>query len=75
MTPLPPNHCHPPALEHAARTFSHAWKPALARIATDAGSGFLDPETGTAVLKMGLTQLLLYYSRFLEIVKHAYGRF
>lgn len=64
----------PDYVQTLARDFSNAWEPLLAKINKDVIASFSNFKNGTQVLKMCFTQLLLYYTRFQEIVKKTWRR-
>jgi len=60
------------AMEHLLRSFHDTWRPGVESINRDVMKSFADLKLGMDILKQVLTQLLLYYTRFLDLVKQAY---
>ena len=60
------------AMEHLLRTFFDTWKQGIEAINRDVIKSFANFHLGQDILKQVLTQLLLYYTRFLDLVKTAY---
>jgi len=50
------------------------WKGAIEAIHRDVVQSFANFNLGKEILKQVLTQLLLYYTRFLDLLKHAHPR-
>jgi len=57
-----------------AATFAATWRDALVRVNADVLRLFANFVNGVEVLKQVLTQLLLYYTRFQEIVRKAWKK-
>lgn len=62
------------AMDALVRDFAATWKDAIEAIYRDVLDFFSDLRNGNEILKQVLTQLLLYYTRFQEIIKKAWGR-
>ena len=54
--------------------FAATWKSGIESINQDVLEYFANFKNGMAILKQALTQLLLYYTRFQEIIKQAWSR-
>ncbi|KAH8054610.1 hypothetical protein JL721_10389 [Aureococcus anophagefferens] len=63
-----------PLVERLTRDFAATWKNAILQVNSDVLSYFANFVNGMEVLKQVLTQLLLYYTRFQEIVRKAWRR-
>ena len=61
-------------MEHLLRAFHDSWKAGIEAINRDVIKSFANFHLGQDLLKQVLTQLLLYYTRFLDLVKSAYPR-
>jgi len=61
-------------MEHLLRSFHDTWKQGIESIHRDVVKSFPNLQVGMEVLKQVLTQMLLYYTRFLDLVKEAYPR-
>ena len=59
-------------MEHLARSFYDTWKKGIDDINRDVIKSFANFHLGQDVLKQVLTQLLLYYTRFLDLVRAVY---
>eukprot|EP00965_Chrysotila_dentata_P188888 6173002-Pleurochrysis_carterae.AAC.1 len=59
-------------METLLRNFHDTWKAAIEKINDDVLRSFASFKLGMDILKQVLTQLLLYYTRFLDIVKQTY---
>ena len=59
-------------MEHLLRQFFDNWKAGIEAINKDVIKSFANFHLGQDILKQVLTQLLLYYTRFLDLVKSAY---
>ena len=59
-------------MEHLLRSFYDTWKKGIEAINRDVIKSFANFHLGQDILKQVLTQLLLYYTRFLDLVKKAY---
>jgi len=59
-------------MEHLLRVFYDTWRGGIEAINRDVIKSFANFHLGQDILKQVLTQLLLYYTRFLDIVKSAY---
>ena len=62
------------AVEGLVRDFAATWKSAIEAIYHDMLDYFSDLRNGMEILKQVLTQLLLYYTRFQDIIKKAWAR-
>ena len=60
------------AMENLLKTFHDGWKAGIEGINRDVLKSFANFKLGMDLLKQVLTQLLLYYTRFLDLVKHAH---
>ena len=60
------------AMEHLTREFYDKWKAGIEAIHRDVVQSFSNFKLGMDILKQVLTQLLLYYTRFLDLVKQAF---
>jgi len=56
-------------MEHLLRSFHESWKTGIESIHRDVVKSFPNLTVGMDVLKQVLTQMLLYYTRFLDLVK------
>lgn len=56
-------------VESLIREFSSSWKPAIEQINRNVLSYFSNFRNGMEILKQVLTQLLLYYTRFQDIIR------
>jgi hypothetical protein len=56
------------------REFASSWRTGIQQINDDVLSFFANFRNGMEILKQVLTQLLLYYGRFQEIIKRAFVR-
>ena len=61
-------------VDRLTRDFAATWKNAISRVNEDVLTLFASFVNGMEVLKQVLTQLLLYYTRFQEIVRRAWRR-
>jgi hypothetical protein len=60
--------------EQLVREFAASWKAGIEGIYRDVMAYFANFKNGMEILKQVLTQLLLYYTRFQEILKKAWPR-
>lgn len=60
------------AMEVLLRSFHDTWQAGIEAINRDVMKSFANLKLGMEILKQVLTQLLLYYTRFLDLVKQAY---
>ena len=60
------------AMEHLLRSFHETWRAGIEAINRDVMKSFANLTLGMEILKQVLTQLLLYYTRFLDLVKSAF---
>jgi len=60
------------AMQHLLRSFHDTWQAGIESINRDVMKSFANLKLGMEILKQVLTQLLLYYTRFLDLVKQAY---
>uniref|UniRef100_A0A7S2BKB8 Vacuolar protein sorting-associated protein 52 homolog n=2 Tax=Octactis speculum TaxID=3111310 RepID=A0A7S2BKB8_9STRA len=60
--------------ENLVRDFSSGWKSGIEAINQDILDYFSNFRNGMEILKQALTQLLLYYTRFQDILKKTWGR-
>ena len=56
------------------RDFGATWKMKIEQINTNVMSYFMNLRNGMEILKQVLTQLLLYYTRFQDIIRKAWKR-
>lgn len=56
------------------REFAQSWRQGIQQINDDVMAYFANFRNGMEILKQVLTQLLLYYSRFQDIIKRAWSR-
>ena len=61
-------------VEGLVREFSSAWKTGIQQINDDVLNYFANFRNGMEILKQVLTQLLLYYTRFQDIIKKSFAR-
>uniref|UniRef100_K3WUL5 Vacuolar protein sorting-associated protein 52 A n=1 Tax=Globisporangium ultimum (strain ATCC 200006 / CBS 805.95 / DAOM BR144) TaxID=431595 RepID=K3WUL5_GLOUD len=61
-------------LEKIVREFASTWKSGIEKMNGNIMKYFSNFRNGMEILKQVLTQLLLYYTRFIEIVKKSYQR-
>ena len=61
-------------VERVARDFAENWQQALDEVNRDVIVHFASFVNGMEILKQALKQLLLYYSRFTEIIRKAWRR-
>lgn len=59
-------------MEHLFSSFHDTWKQGIERIHRDVVKSFPNLTVGMDVLKQVLTQMLLYYTRLLDLVKEAF---
>ena len=64
-----PSDVNAQVVEMLIREFSSSWKPAIEQINRNVLSYFSNFRNGMEILKQVLTQLLLYYTRFQEIIR------
>lgn len=62
------------AIEKIVREFASTWKSGIEKMNGNIMKFFSNFRNGMEILKQVLTQLLLYYTRFIEIVKKSYQR-
>ena len=67
-TPLD-QHVKPGSVEKLVKDFAGTWKQGIEAINANVMNYFPNFKTGMEILKQVLTQLLLYYQRFLDIVQ------
>ena len=60
-------------VENLVSEFSSTWRSGIAGINRDVLSFFSDFRNGTEILKQVLTQLLLYYTRFQDIIRKVWS--
>lgn len=60
--------------EQLVRDFAATWKSGIESINQDVLDFFSNFRNGMEILKLVLTQLLLYYTRFQDLIKRAWGR-
>jgi len=60
-------------VENLVSEFSSTWRAGIAGINRDVLSFFSDFRNGTEILKQVLTQLLLYYTRFQDIIRKVWS--
>lgn len=61
-------------LERIVREFAGSWKSGIEKMNSNVMTYFSNFRNGMEILKQVLTQLLLYYTRFVELVKRSYGQ-
>lgn len=61
-------------IEKIVREFASTWKSGIEKMNGNIMKYFSNFRNGMEILKQVLTQLLLYYTRFVEIVKRSYGQ-
>jgi len=61
-------------VEKIVRDFAATWKQGIERMNGDVLRFFANFRNGMEILKLVLTQLLLYYTRFVEVVKRSFDR-
>lgn len=61
-------------IETLVREFAANWRSGIQQINEDVLKYFADFRNGTEILKQVLTQLLLYYTRFQDIIKKVFTR-
>lgn len=61
-------------VEKIVRDFAATWKLGIERMNGDVLRFFANFRNGMEILKLVLTQLLLYYTRFVEVVKRSFDR-
>ncbi|KAG1704106.1 hypothetical protein DVH05_006118 [Phytophthora capsici] len=61
-------------IEKIVREFAATWKAGIEKMNSNVMTYFANFRNGMEILKQVLTQLLLYYTRFVEIVKRSYQR-
>jgi len=59
-------------MEHLLRTFFDTWKVGIEAINRDVIKSFANFHLGQDILKQVLMQLLLYYTRFLDLIEKLY---
>jgi hypothetical protein len=62
------------ACEALVRDFSANWRAGIQQINDDVLKYFANFRNGMEILKQVLTQLLLYYTRFQDLIKKSFGR-
>ena len=60
---------NPQVVESLIREFSSGWKAAIEQINRNVLSYFSNFRNGMEILKQVLTQLLLYYTRFQDVIR------
>jgi hypothetical protein len=63
-----------PSHDLQVRDFASNWRPGIEQINNDVLAHFAALRNGMEILKQVLTQLLLYYTRFQDVIKKAYTR-
>ena len=61
-------------VESLVRDFASSWRTGITMINDDVLAYFSNFANGTEILKQVLTQLLLYYTRFQDIIKKSWTR-
>lgn len=61
-------------IEKIVREFAATWKAGIEKMNGNVMTYFSNFRNGMEILKQVLTQLLLYYTRFVEIIKRSYQR-
>ena len=61
-------------VEGLVRDFAHSWKSGIEAIYQNVLEYFSNFRNGMEILKQVLTQLLLYYTRFQDLIRKAWGR-
>ncbi|TMW62995.1 hypothetical protein Poli38472_005613 [Pythium oligandrum] len=61
-------------IERIVREFAATWKSGIEKMNSNIMKYFSNFRNGMEILKQVLTQLLLYYTRFVEIIKKSYQR-
>ncbi|KAI9913745.1 hypothetical protein PsorP6_005117 [Peronosclerospora sorghi] len=61
-------------IEVIVRDFAATWKAGIEKMNSNVMTYFSNFRNGMEILKQVLTQLLLYYTRFVEIIKRSYQR-
>lgn len=61
-------------IEKIVREFAATWKAGIEKMNGNVMTFFANFRNGMEILKQVLTQLLLYYTRFVETVKRSYQR-
>lgn len=61
-------------VEGLVREFASAWRSGIQQINDDVLAYFANFRNGMEILKQVLTQLLLYYTRFQDLIKRCYAR-
>uniref|UniRef100_A0A7S1B6C6 Vps52 C-terminal domain-containing protein n=1 Tax=Corethron hystrix TaxID=216773 RepID=A0A7S1B6C6_9STRA len=64
----------PHVVEGLLRDFAATWKKTIERINRNVLSYFSSFRNGMEILKQALTQLLLYYTRFQDVIRKAYRK-
>lgn len=62
------------ACEALVRDFATNWRAGIQQINDDVLKYFANFRNGMEILKQVLTQLLLYYTRFQDLIKKSFGR-
>lgn len=62
------------ACEVLVREFASNWRTGIQQINDDVLKYFANFRNGMEILKQVLTQLLLYYTRFQDLIKRSFGR-
>jgi hypothetical protein len=61
-------------VESLVKDFTSTWKVGIQKINDDVMAYFANFKSGTEILKQVLTQLLLYYTRFQDIIKKSWAK-
>lgn len=61
-------------VEGLVKDFSSTWRSGIQQINDDVITYFANIRSGTEILKQVLTQLLLYYTRFQDIIKKSWSK-
>ena len=59
-------------IESLVRHFGSTWKAGISHMAKSINTYFQDLKNGMSILKLCLTQLLLYHTRFQEIIDRVF---
>lgn len=68
------NPVDPAQVEKIVRDFAASWKAGIERMNGNILKYFSNFRNGMEILKLVLTQLLLYYTRFVEVIKRSFDR-
>lgn len=66
--------CDASAVEHLVLDFASSWRNSIEAIYQNVLEYFSNFRNGMEILKQVLTQLLLYYTRFQDIIRKVWGR-